>query len=140
LFGRDIGHRGRSCNEETNLVTPTEAYKAIIDELADEVRHMGGSSNISSFGMYSKAPSHQAFNEFIATLTDEQKRLLSQMLLDERHSAIHDVLACLTWWIECKNVGFTLNGNPMPVDISGMGLHGDYVGRIDGWEWTDDGE
>ena len=92
----------RSCNKGAKQVTPTEAYKAIIDELADEVRHMGGSSNITSLGLYSKAPDHHAFNEFIATLTDQQKNLLSQMLLDERQCSIHDVLACLTWWIDCN--------------------------------------
>jgi hypothetical protein len=26
----------------------------------------------------------------------------------------------------------------MPVDLSGMGLHGDYIGRRDDWEWPDD--
>jgi hypothetical protein len=28
----------------------------------------------------------------------------------------------------------------MPVELSGAGLHGDYIGRRDGWEWPNDGD
>ena len=59
------------------------------------------------------------------------------MVHDERTSAIHDVLADLTWWITTRRVGLTFNGQPMPVELSGMGLHGDYVGRLNGWEWPE---
>lgn len=61
------------------------------------------------------------------------------MLQEERDGAIHDVLAGLTWWIDCQEVGFTFRGESMPVDLSGMGLHGDYIGRREGWDWPDDG-
>jgi hypothetical protein len=60
------------------------------------------------------------------------------MLTHERESAIHDVLATLTWWIDCRDVGLTYQGAAMPVQLSGMGLHGDYVGRQDDWEWPND--
>lgn len=39
------------------------------------------------------------------------------------------------WWITARDVGLTFRGEPMPVELSGMGLLGDYVGRRDGWEW-----
>ena len=29
----------------------------------------------------------------------------------------------------------TTKVDPMPVDLSGMGLHGDYVGRSQDWDW-----
>lgn len=57
------------------------------------------------------------------------------MLQAERDGAIHDVLAVLSWWIDCRDVGFAVDGEPMPVSLSGTGLHGDYVGRRDGWQW-----
>jgi hypothetical protein len=66
--------------------------------------------------------------------------LLSEMLQEERDGAIHDVLAALTWWITARGVGLTFRGQPMPVELSGMGLHGDYVGRRDGWAWPSGGE
>jgi len=60
------------------------------------------------------------------------------MLRTERRGAIHDVLARLTWWVECEGLGLTLDKTPMPVDLSGMGLHGDFVGRMADWEWPDE--
>jgi hypothetical protein len=115
--------------------TPIDAYKAIIDELVTETRRYGPSPHVAKSGIYSKAPSHHEFNKFIASLSQKQRELLSRMLQDARDGAIHDVLAVLTWWIDCREVGFTFCGQPMPVDLSGGGLHGDYVGRREGWEW-----
>ncbi len=28
----------------------------------------------------------------------------------------------------------------MPIDFSGAGLHGDYIGRLDNWAWPKDRE
>jgi hypothetical protein len=60
------------------------------------------------------------------------------MLGDERRGAIHDVLALLSWWLDVGGLGFTYKDQPMPVDLSGAGLHGDYIGRQTGWEWPDE--
>lgn len=116
---------------------PSDAYKAIIDQLVNETRHYGTAARVSQKGIFSNAPAHGAFNEFIASLSADQRELLSRMLQEERDSAIHDVLAQLTWWIITRGVGLIFKGQPMPVDLSGMGLHGDFVGRRDGWEWPD---
>jgi hypothetical protein len=86
-------------------------------------------------GFSRKAPAHREFNTFIKSLSRPQRELLSRMLQEERDGTIHDVLAALSWWIDCRELGFSFRGEPMPVDRSGMGLHGDYVGRRDGWEW-----
>jgi hypothetical protein len=115
--------------------TPIDAYKAIIDQLVMETRLLGPSSHVVENGFFSKAPAHKKFNEYIRSLSMKQKKLLSEMLRTERDGTIHDVLAVLTWWIICRQVGLTFRGLPMPVDISGAGLHGDYVGRREGWDW-----
>jgi hypothetical protein len=57
------------------------------------------------------------------------------MLSEARDGTIHDVLAALTWWMTARDVGLTFRGEPMPFELSGEGLHGDYIGRRDGWEW-----
>ena len=64
--------------------------------------------------------------------------MLARMLHAERVAAIHDVLAVLTWWIVARGVGFTFRGETMPIELSGEGLHGDYIGRVDNWEWPDE--
>jgi len=123
-------------NEPT---TPIDAYKAIIDQLVDEVRIYGSAAHVAERSFFSKAPAHARFNEFIQKLPHEDRILLSEMLQEERDGAIHDVLAALTWWITARDVGLTFRGEPMPVELSGMGLHGDYVGRRDGWDWPSAG-
>jgi len=118
--------------------TPLEAYKRIVDQLVFETRSGGSGSRVEQKGIYSAAPEHASFNAFIRSLSDEQKKLLSDMLTLERHSAIHDVLAVLSWWTTCQDVGLTFRGESMPLELSGMGLHGDFVGRADDWPWPKD--
>jgi len=117
---------------------PMDAYKAIIDKLVEETRLGGAGSHVAESGVFSNAPSAREFNAFIGTLSQKQRKMLARMLQEERDGAIHDVLAALTWWIIARDVGLTFRGEPMPVDLSGMGLHGDYVGRRDGWKWPTD--
>lgn len=114
---------------------PVDVYKAIIDELVNETSAGGAAKPVAEKGFFSKAPAHRKFNEFITSLSSEHRELLSKMLQEERDDAIHDVLAVLSWWIDCREVAFTFCGELMPVDLSGMGLHGDYIGRRDGWKW-----
>jgi hypothetical protein len=114
--------------------TPLEAYKAIIDQLVAETRCGGAGLQIAKRSVFSKAPAHGEYNDFIRSLSAEQRSLLARMLSHERDGTIHDVLAVLSWWISVREVGLTYRGEPMPTELSGMGLHGDYVGRKDGWE------
>lgn len=115
--------------------TPREAYKAIIDQLVNETRTHGSSSNVADRSIFSNAPAHREYNAFIRSLSPEQRALLASMLRDERDGAIHDVLATLTWWMTTRDVELTFRSEPMPIELSGEGLHGDYIGRRDGWEW-----
>ena len=121
-----------------NPTRPIDAYTAIIDQLVTETRRGGAGLRVADKGIFSKAPAHQRFNEFIGSLSAEQRKVLSEMLREERDGAIGDVLAVLSWWIDGRGVGFTFKGESMPVDVSGMGLDGDYIGRRDGWKWPEE--
>jgi hypothetical protein len=48
------------------------------------------------------------FNPLVRLLTPEQRRLLGDMLLQERLGGIHDVLAVLTDWMSSDGLAFTL--------------------------------
>jgi len=122
--------------------TPIEAYKAIIDQLVQENSQSIGERLLRESGLYSKSKSPEAAagNELARSVTHEQRVVLGQMLRHERIGAIHDVLAMLTWWLLCHGVGLTFHGQPMPIDLSGMGLHGDYIGRLNKWPWPEDAE
>lgn len=115
-----------------------DAYKTLIDQAVEQARGHGRSERISKDCIFSKAPAHRRFNEFIGSLTAEQRVLLADMLQEERRGTIHDLFARLTEWIDLDGLGFTLHEQPMPVDFSGMGLHGDFVGRLDDWEWPEE--
>src|SRR5438034_6956727 len=108
---------------------PVEVYKQIIDQLVERSVSLGARL-VAEQGIYSNAPALQQTNELVRSLTPRQRAVLVEMLTHERESAIHDALACLTWWIDCRNVGLTYQGERMPVQLSGEGLHGDYIGRF----------
>jgi hypothetical protein len=83
--------------------------------------------------VYSKPSAEATTNEFVQSLTAEQRVTLAEMLRQERAGAIFDALSCLTWWLCCRNVGLTFKGQPISLELtSGEGLHGDYIGRCNG--------
>ncbi|MBZ5504070.1 MAG: hypothetical protein LAO78_01165 [Acidobacteriia bacterium] len=119
---------------------PIEAYKAIIDQLVTETSHGVNERLVREQGIFRGARDEQGIHAFVQSLTTEQRSTLAQMLQTERIGAIHDVLAVFTWWILARKVGLTFRGEAMPVELSGMGLHGDYIGRLGDWEWPGDGD
>lgn len=121
--------------QKAQLSRPIDAYKAIIDQLVTETSYGVSERLVAQEGIFSRSPDEDSFNTFVRSLTAKQQEILAKMLHIERTSAIHDVLAILSWWMEAGEVGLTFRRESMPVDLSGMGLHGDYVGRLNDWEW-----
>ncbi|GGA19513.1 DUF6547 family protein [Dyella nitratireducens] len=118
---------------------PAATYKAIIDQLVDETRLRSVLAERAHENRpFPLASGWSNFNELLSSLTEHQRNLMSEVLRAERVSAIHDVLALFSWWIESQGVGLSLDGEPMPVDFSGEGLHGDFIGRCGDWAWPDD--
>lgn len=119
---------------------PVDAYKAIVDQLVHETTRSVTQRVVTERGYFLETSDHDVYNPLVRSLTPEQRRLLGDMLLQERGDAIHDVLAVLTHWMSSDGLAFTFQGEPMLVDVSGMGLHGDFVGRLQGWEWPNNGD
>jgi hypothetical protein len=132
--------QGANMLEDRQPSRPIDAYKAIIDQLVRETSHSVHETLIVEQGVWLNAPDAEAANAFVRSLSVEQRRMLARLVHDERTGAIHDALALLTWWISSRRVALTFQGEPMPVELSGEGLNGDYIGRLNGWEWpvTDD--
>lgn len=114
--------------------TPLDAYKAIIDQLVAETSGVS-EKLLREEGIFSRSRAATAENAFVKSLTAKQRALLADMFHSERVGAIGQVLSTLTWWLLCRDVGLTFRGQPMPFELSGEGLHGDYIGRLDDWEW-----
>jgi len=72
---------------------------------------------------------------FLNSLSQEQRDLISHLLIEERHSAIFDVLQVLSTRLSC-GMQLSYNGEFLPEDgLSGMGVSGDYTGRCANWNW-----
>lgn len=115
---------------------PMSIYKEIIDNLVEDSNSITAKLILNE-KLYSRSEDEAIYNDFVSNLNDKQRIILADMMKKERRSAFHDVLASLTWWIDCKEVTLCYEGNEMPVQLSGMGLHGDYIGRLSDWEWPE---
>lgn len=118
---------------------PIDAYKRIIDDLVERTPSISARL-VCEDGIYTKSrsPNAEEENAFVRSLTPEQRQVLARILTDQRCGGIGEVLSELTWWITCHGLALTYRGEPMPVELSGMGLHGDYIGRLDSWKWPVD--
>ena len=113
-------------------------YQSIIDELASKTAATSARAKRAAENQPFPTAAHAEFNALLATLEPTQRELLASVLLRERRSAVHDTLAVLSARYENEGVVWSHEGLPLPMALSGMGLHGDFAGRLDGWEWPDE--
>jgi hypothetical protein len=85
---------------------------ALIDQLMNETSHSVAARIVAERGAFLETSAYAVFNDLIGSLAPERRRLLSQMLEEERVNAVHDVLAALTWWISPQRLGSHFGANP----------------------------
>ncbi len=109
-------------------------YENFIDELVEKSKQSNSKMLIDE-GIYSRGLDGEKYNKFVSSLSIEQRELLAEMFKLEREGSVHEVLAELTWFIDCKNVTLNQYGKVVETGYEG-GLHQDYIGRKSGnWEW-----
>jgi hypothetical protein len=116
---------------------PAGAYKRIIDECVEFAQDVNANRIRSGEPVVPTDPKAPE-NLLVQSLSQAQRQTLAKMLDDARSGGVHDLLSRLTWWIMCAGLRLGYRGQPVPVDFSGAGLHGDYIGRLaaeDTWEW-----
>jgi hypothetical protein len=86
--------------EDDNAKT---VYKSIIDGFADDDFCNVSDTLILENKIFSKSKGNEKYNEFVSQLDNEQRILLAEMMRLERQSVIHDVLAEITWHIDCND-------------------------------------
>src|SRR5262249_7349735 len=116
---------------------PIDVYKEIIDQLVNETTQSVSQKLVTERGFFLETSAHAVFNELVRSLTPEKRTLLVTLSLAARRSPAQDSLALWTCWILGGGLAFTFEGGPMPVELSGQGLHGDFIGRLQGWDWPD---
>jgi hypothetical protein len=118
---------------------PIEVYKRIIDDCVERAKDVGANRIRSGNSFVPQDPAAPE-NVLIQSLAADQRETLARMLDGARVGGMHDLLSDLTWWIEAQGLRLTYRGQSVPVDFSGMGLHGDLIGRLmqeDRWEWPE---
>lgn len=118
--------------------TPDQAYRAIIDQLARESKVSVTANRVRSGVLFPETmggePGPRDINALLAALTPAHRETLARLLESERTGGVHDALVTLEWWASTRGLGLTFRGEPIDLDRYET-PHGDFVGRLDDWEW-----
>ena len=114
-----------------------QAYKAIIDALVEDTRRNACDRSVRDDAVYRKADGCAEANALVASLSQDERRVLAGILLDQRKSAVSSALALLDWKLGGDTV-IAYRGEAIPFGQCEGGPHGDYLARFDGWKWLDD--
>jgi hypothetical protein len=109
----------------------------MIDALVEDTRCNVSDRLVLEDGIYSKAEGYSQANALVASLSAAQRKVLADVLLDQRKSAISSALALLDWRLT-NGLVITYCGEPIPFVQCEGGPHGDYLARCDNWKWLDE--
>lgn len=112
----------------------TKLYQNLIDELVKMSRECVDANNVKK-GSMPYADSEE-INAVLQKLSDKDRDVLGEFILGAYSSAIFDVLDLLEWYASCKDMKISIEGETLPTSEF-EGMQNDFIGRRDGWEWTE---
>lgn len=112
----------------------TELYQNLIDELVKMSRECVDANNVKMGNV--PADDSESINAVLEKLSDTDRNVLAEFILGAYSSAIFDVLDLLEWYASCKDMKISIEGETLPTDKF-EGMQNDFIGRRDGWEWTE---
>lgn len=87
-------------------MSSVELWKSFVDEFAQ--LHDGVFEKwVLQEGSYPNRQENSEINEFLTSLTVQQREILVKMLINARHGGIHDALVRLNDRMDCKMVSIT---------------------------------
>lgn len=110
-------------------------YKEFIDHLVDMSSSCVDAAciaqgKISGIGKEEK-------NTLLSRLSDSERQILADIVLDTRHSAIYDVLDYLEWLQCCKKMTISIDGETLD-SKKFEGFSCDFIGRkSNDWDWPE---
>lgn len=110
----------------------TELYQHLIDELV-KMSQSCTNANIVKRG-FVPGIERDEINMVLTKLTENDKNILAQYVLEAYSCAIFDVLDLLEWYASCKDMKITIEGELLPTGKF-EGIQNDFIGRCNGWEW-----
>lgn len=114
----------------------TRLYQTFIDDLVRMTKSCVDASNVEK-GEVRGAGAENEINEILAKLSDSERKVLSEYVLDAYSAGIYDTLEQLEWLRECKNLVLTAEGEVLPAGRF-EGMPCDYIGRKNGWQWPEE--
>ncbi|ANU41794.1 hypothetical protein ADH75_05175 [Flavonifractor plautii] len=111
-----------------------ETVKAFIDGLVDRKDSM--TARWVKGDGFPQTEDNKAKNDFLSTLTPEQKGVLVEMLQDEHIAGIHDALAYINEMMDLEGLELHQDGESYPNDYF-ESLDYDFISRCDGDEWPE---
>ncbi|HAY93610.1 MAG TPA: hypothetical protein DCY70_06880 [Shewanella sp.] len=115
-------------------MSSVELWKCFVDEFAQ--LHDGVFEKwVLQEGSYPNRQENSEINEFLTSLTVQQREILVKMLINARRGGIHDALVRLNDRMDCENGQYYENGIEMEFQPFGSTLYYDYVCRREGDNW-----
>lgn len=109
----------------------TELYKKLIDEFAE----MSEKSVYDETVRENNVGFDRGMNSVIKKLSPEDRNTLADYINKAYSARIFDVLCLLEWYICCRDMKITIDGELLPTDRF-EGMQNDFIGRCDGWQWN----
>jgi len=121
------------------VMCPRKEYMSFIDGLVRNTYQTESRDELMiKNARFSDTGAHDEFNKLLESLNEDQRKIIAGILKEERLGVIHSVLAEISYLTTCKDLKILLGEKEVPTDISGMGINGDFVGRIEGWQWPEE--
>ena len=113
-------------------------YQQLVDDLVE--RSEGVLANWVVGSGWPDTEDNRAINNFLKTLSREQKKILADMVMQARRGGMHDVLACLSEKMDMDEFRLSEKGVPLPLDPYGGGFHYAFISRLEGDAWPEDAD
>lgn len=116
------------------MSTDLELYKGFIDGLVK--RKDSTTAMCVKAGGFPNTLENKHKNEFLATLSPEQKEVLAAVLNDEHIAGIHTTLAYINEMVDLEGLELRQNSQTLHNDHF-ESLHYDFICRCEGDEWPE---
>lgn len=114
----------------------TKIYQNLIDTLAERSKSCTESKWAENGEAKGSGENIVRLNELFSKLTQDERKVLANFAADAYMSGIYDTLCELEWYIDCKDMKITVEGEELPTtEFEGLG--NDFIGRREGWDWAE---
>lgn len=115
----------------------SEIYKGIVDELVKKSKSCAAQRWVLNGAAKGTGEKIEKYNALLSRLSEIDKTVLAEYVLDAYFDGIYDTLAELEWYIDCRDMKISVEGELLPT-TKYEGLGNDFIGRASGdWDWYD---